>query len=660
MQTYKLPHKRAIRFSMATLSPKMQALVNALQNVDECQDIQNDQNKVIVTAYILLNTGARVDDIIENSDDLPNELKGTVYEAASIANTLPRSVYDNLDKMNLNDLNEMFVVPRASDKSMFADEIKARINATKNTSPTLAYILTGKEELNNAAQVTPTAAPAVASNAAPPETPAATATSINNTNNDAEVEDLNSKILAIQGNSPEIKTLKRQAATAYLNKDVEKLRNLYSQLTSLTAAAAAATVAAPAAPAASAAPASIPASNTASNTASTPAPTVSPAPASTITPAPAPASRPAASQIPEPEQEQDNQQEFGQIADVTTDYPEVVSFIRRAQMSQEQGDDLIELIDSALNDPIGEPDSIELANAVKNFGPNSVTLLYDKLDQLDPTLGHKVTPYKQSRNINFTKPSMMQSSKIRSTNSGLVTPTGFGTSINSNIWNKPVITEFGFPFLNVSSDAISHLFRSKGEAQQAAFKKFKSMLKTAVKTYGGIWKAIYKASLDVLKQYANDPGVRCVANTLKVDGEDLLSSDLESTVTVTPINYYSVNTSYNAPTPVPREYLTTFYDVLDYTKADRATYLQYADGLTANEFSEEIERNNGIPPFYILVPKKCGYSKCEMKPTGVFGSFLNLFSSSKNCVMVKTFFNKRKGCFLMEKRIADALYADIQ
>lgn len=349
-----------------------------------------------------------------------------------------------------------------------------------------------------------------------------------------------------------------------------------------------------------------------------------------------------------------------QVVDIETDYPDVVEFIRRAQMSKSQGDHLIDMANYALNDPSGDRDTIELASAVRNFGPSSVDVIYDRLDMINPTLGHKVTPYKPTRNIKFSKPTMMQSSRTRSVSTGLVTPEGFGTSINSNIWNKPVITEFGFPFLNISSEAITLLFKSKGETQQAAYKKFKSMLKTAVKTYGGIWKAIYKAPLDVLKQFANDPGTRCVANMLKVDGNDLLGSDFESTVTVTPIDYYSVDASYNQPTPVPREYLTSFYTVLDYTQADRATYLQYADGMTANDFVEETSQNNGIPPFYLLVPKSGSFSKCELKPTGVIGSFINLFSSAKNCILLKTYFNKRKGCFLMEKQVADALYADLQ
>ena len=357
---------------------------------------------------------------------------------------------------------------------------------------------------------------------------------------------------------------------------------------------------------------------------------------------------------------QQDETDSPQVVDIETDYPDVVEFIRRAQMSKSQGDHLIDMANYALNDPSGDRDTTELASAVRNFGPSSVDVIYDRLDMINPILGHKVTPYKPTRNIKFSKPTMMQSSRTRSVSTGLVTPEGFGTSINSNIWNKPVITEFGFPFLNISSEAITLLFKSKGETQQAAYKKFKSMLKTAVKTYGGIWKAIYKAPLDVLKQFANDPGTRCVANMLKVDGNDLLGSDFESTVTVTPIDYYSVDASYNQPTPVPREYLTSFYTVLDYTQADRATYLQYADGMTANDFVEATSQNNGIPPFYLLVPKSGSFSKCELKPTGVIGSFINLFSSAKNCILLKTYFNKRKGCFLMEKQVADALYADLQ
>ena len=733
---------------LSKLSQDYQELVNAILSTPTGYNIIGQQpeqaeDKAIVAAYIIKNTKYRtaIHDIIEYKDELPSgsDAEATVYLACSLANILPSEVYKNLDNLNLNDLGTLFNPPRASDKSNFISGSKERINETKGTNPTLAYILTGNEQLNSAseapkqAEQQPTvpaasAAPAEVANndksekkkatkkandtvvepapeqpaadiEANPSTPASDDTDdvfgedlIDDTTtqtptetvsepatpaepvsqenpNQAQLDEIFNKINALQkpANKPVFDVLSNQAASLYQSGDLNTLNKLYSKLVGLTATEQPdqTTVQAPTAePTATKDTPAAPAEPVVPTTAATPTNIGTGNVDEPITEQPAPQRATPSRNVPPPTNQSKEEEQVDNpettVQNVETDYPNVVDFIRRSQMSQQQGDDLIEMINDALNDPVGEPESTELASAVRNFGPSSVALIYDKLDQLDPTRGHKVAPYKQTRNLKFARPSMMQSSKIRSTNTGLVTPTGFGTSINSNIWNKPVITEFGFPFLNVSSDAISHLFKSKGEAQQAAFKKFKKMLKEAVKTYGGIWKAIYKASLDVLKQYASDPGVRCVANMLKVDGEDLLSADLDSTVTVTPINYYSVDTSYNSPTPVPRDYLTTFYDVLDYTKADRSTYLQYADGLTANEFSEEIERNNGIPPFYILVPKKCGFSKCEMKPTGVFGSFINLFSSSKNCVMVKTFFNKRKGCFLMEKRIADALYADIQ
>ena len=70
-------------------------------------------------------------------------------------------------------------------------------------------------------------------------------------------------------------------------------------------------------------------------------------------------------------------------------------------------------------------------------------------------------------------------------------PEGFGKPTSAAIWNTPVITDFGYPFLNFSSEAIQHLFKTKDlDDKKRTFKNIKKMLKVAKKRYGGIWKAI--------------------------------------------------------------------------------------------------------------------------------------------------------------------------
>ena len=231
-------------------------------------------------------------------------------------------------------------------------------------------------------------------------------------------------------------------------------------------------------------------------------------------------------------------------------------------------------------------------------------------------------------------------------------PKGFGRQVNVSVWNTPVITDFGYPFLNFSSEAMVHLFRTNDEAdRKRTFKKIKAMLKEAKKRYGGIWSAIYGASLELLKKFAIDPGTICVPNYLRVDTDNL---EQEDTVNVTPIKYFSVDPEFEGSVDVPREFLENFYDVLDYTKSFR-TYAKYSDGLTQSELLEEIRNNDDTVPYYILVPKQAKFSRSEVKPGTLFSA---LFGGVR-CVMLKAMFRNKRGCFLIEKKDASKLYSDI-
>ena len=232
-------------------------------------------------------------------------------------------------------------------------------------------------------------------------------------------------------------------------------------------------------------------------------------------------------------------------------------------------------------------------------------------------------------------------------------PEGFGKPTSAAIWNTPVITDFGYPFLNFSSEAIQHLFKTKDlDDKKRTFKNIKKMLKVAKKRYGGIWKAIYGAPLELFKKFASDPGTLCVPNYLKVDA-DILDENSD-TVSVAPIKYFSVDPDYQQNVEVPRAFLENFYDVLDFTKAFK-TYVKYADGLTMQEFYEEICDNDGKCPFYLLVPKQAKFSRTDVSTGSLFSA---LFGGTR-CIMLKTIFKGKRGCFLIDKKSAKNLYSDI-
>ena len=232
-------------------------------------------------------------------------------------------------------------------------------------------------------------------------------------------------------------------------------------------------------------------------------------------------------------------------------------------------------------------------------------------------------------------------------------PEGFGKPSNAAVWNTPVITDFGYPFLNFSSEAIQHLFKTKDmEDKKRTFKNIKKMLKEAKKRYGGIWKAIYGAPLELFKKFASDPGTLCVPNYLKVEA-DILDKDSDM-VSVAPIKYFSVDPAYQSNVEVPRAFLENFYDVLDYTKAFK-TYVKYSDGLTMQEFYDEICDNDGKSPFYLLVPKQARFSRTDVSTGSLFSA---LFGGTR-CIMLKTIFKGKRGCFLIDKTSAKNLYSDI-
>ena len=308
------------------------------------------------------------------------------------------------------------------------------------------------------------------------------------------------------------------------------------------------------------------------------------------------------------------------------------------------------------------PDSDPKSYQALTNGPKALTLACIKglLNQASKTLGYKDTSPKDPTKdvINFKSGIKTQTKDRGSVETALTMPDGFGLKKNAVVWNTPVITDFGFPFLNFSSDAMVSILKAPDD-DSIKNSNLKKLFKEASKKYGGIWKAIYSAPLELLKQVASDIGEKCTPNYLKVNGDDLIDSDFGENVAVIPIKYYSIEPEYEPAMTVPRDFLTAFYDVIDYSSSSRKTYLKYANGVAADEFAEDIDENNGIPPFYILVPKTAKFSKCNIRSGSLLGSLMNLISGRKPCTLVKTLFMGKRGCLAIETDIADKLYSNI-
>lgn len=397
-----------------------------------------------------------------------------------------------------------------------------------------------------------------------------------------------------------------------------------------------------------------------------------PAPAPTPTPAPAPTPATAAptdaaetvlhTDTAEPIEPSDKPESIDEIADIPEDvdprdeYSDVYDEIDRLAISPEQAEEAKNYADTVFN----SPDEFERAYAVLTRGPSKARTrcIVGMLATANNHLGYKNTDPKYNPDrVPFDNGTATQAKHNGRVTRSLIMPSGFGTKKNAAIWNTPVITDFGFPFINFSSDAMLGILKAKTD-DDIKNDNLKKMFKEASKRYGGIWKAIYASPLTLIKQIAVDTGVKCTAKYLKVNGQDLISSESGESVAVIPIKYYSVDPAYDGAITIPHDFLTAFYDVIDYSTTSKRMYLKYAEGMTEQDFVEELNENNGVPPFYLLVPKAARFSKCQIRSGSLLGSLLNVILGRQKCTMVKTMIQGKRGALAMESRIADLLYAE--
>lgn len=368
----------------------------------------------------------------------------------------------------------------------------------------------------------------------------------------------------------------------------------------------------------------------------------------------------------EPDFEDDDEE---QEMDPRTAYPKVYELIRKYSFNNEQAETASMMADDIIEHRGENPYEF---SKLSHIGKDSMDVIYNLIDKANPRLGHREAYSKPATNAtSFMNPISTRSVTGATVKSGLAMPPGFKVGFDKSIWDKPVITEFGYPFVNYSNEAIYNLLHAKDEkAQKREYKNLKKMLKEAKlgskHIHGAIWDAIYTSPLKLLKEFAADKGLKCKPNMLKVDGNTLFSLNQGESILVTPIKYYSAKAEYEKPIKVTSSFLTNFYTVLDYSnkKADIESYLKYANGMTQAEFNEEIDRNNGIPPFYILYVEPSNanvFKKSEIATTSGFGSLLHtLFRTRDTNVMVKTRFKGYSGGFVIPKSDAERLFSTIE
>ena len=367
---------------------------------------------------------------------------------------------------------------------------------------------------------------------------------------------------------------------------------------------------------------------------------------------------PAEAQPTEDIPQQNDEPDIPDTADPRDEFSDLYDEIDNLSISAEQAEEAKNYADLVLTEPNEYPR--EYAVLSGGASANRTRCVKAMLITANRRIGYKAPVSSRGDDkLDFQSGVVSQSKGRPRVGASLVMPSGFGMKKNAAIWNTPVITDFGYPFLNFSSEAMLSVIKSKKDDEELKNSNLKKMFKEAAKRYGGIWKAIYSSPLTLIRQIASDVGIKCTPKYLKVNGVDLLNSDSGENVTVIPIKYYSIDPEFEGFINVPRDFLTTFYDVIDYSSTSKRMYLKYAQGMSEEEFAEEISENRGVPPFYILVPKQAKFSKCHIRSGSLLGSLMNVILGRKKCTMVKTVFQGKRGCLAMETDTANTLYADI-
>ena len=221
-------------------------------------------------------------------------------------------------------------------------------------------------------------------------------------------------------------------------------------------------------------------------------------------------------------------------------------------------------------------------------------------------------------------------------------PPGFAQENSSVLWDEPVITTMGYPFINFGAPEIYTILKDKDERKvKAAYQKLKKQLK----------KVGLDSPIKVLKDFRNSKGVPCALNRITVDSDDLLeqgNSNLIATV------YPRAASSLQAPfgnVPLTRDFIVEMYRVLSPTQGARI----YMDtlGMTEEEYADTLNRD-GRPPVYIFIPKeKLGFKKAPA------GFIARLLTGNNKPTLVEARIGTHMGGFVMPFKTTRMLFTEV-
>ena len=221
-------------------------------------------------------------------------------------------------------------------------------------------------------------------------------------------------------------------------------------------------------------------------------------------------------------------------------------------------------------------------------------------------------------------------------------PPGFAQENSSVLWDEPVITTMGYPFINFGAPEIYTILKDKDEKRvKQAYKKLKKQLKKVGLT----------DPIKVLKDFKNSVGVPCAINRLTIDSSDLLETGNANVLATVYPRATSTMQAAIGTIPLTRDFIVEMYKVLSPTKGAKI----YMDtlGMTEDEYADTLN-TEGRPPIYIFIPKE----KLRFKKAPA-GFIARLFTSNKKPTLVEAKIGTHSGGFVMPFKTTRILFTEV-
>ncbi len=221
-------------------------------------------------------------------------------------------------------------------------------------------------------------------------------------------------------------------------------------------------------------------------------------------------------------------------------------------------------------------------------------------------------------------------------------PPGFAQENSSVLWDEPVITTMGYPFINFGAPEIYTILKDKDEKRvKQAYKKLKKQLK----------KVGLSDPIKVLKDFKNSVGVPCAINRLTIDSNDLLETGNANVLATVYPRATSTMQAAIGTIPLTRDFIVEMYKVLSPTKGAKI----YMDtlGMTEDEYADMLN-TEGRPPIYIFIPKE----KLRFKKAPA-GFIARLFTSNKKPTLVEAKIGTHSGGFVMPFKTTRILFTEV-